>query len=412
MPLNKGHKNKTIPPKPFKDGLTEAEFENLKKELYYLLSDDFAEMTSNDKLYAIVTNYMNTNAAMLKGKDGLNGVDGKNGYTPRKGIDYFDGDKGDKGDPGEKGEKGAQGLKGEKGDPFTYEDFTAEQLANLKGKDGTNGKDGYTPQKGVDYFTPDDIASLNIPSVDQTYTPTSPNAQSGIAVAEALSGYVMEELNQVKQEILNSLNYDIFGTVNEDNNIIINAALADGTYILKYENQDGTLTEIGTLAVGEETPEPETPITPTSNLFVADTCVLNMRINSSGTLKEQNYTFVTDYIDIGNVMVGGGENKIHFSNFWIYMMTTADINASGGVNNAGSCYRGINYYDKDNNFLGQDTDYYAEPAITDENGDYVITLDATKTDARYIRVCGTLNVALTDTSQLINCEIRLNELIP
>lgn len=124
MPLNKGHKNKTIPPKPFKDGLTEAEFENLKKELYYLLSDDFAEMTSNDKLYAIVTNYMNTNAAMLKGKDGLNGVDGKNGYTPRK---------------------------------------------------------------GVDYFTDEDIAGLNIPSVDQTYSPGSENAQSGKAVAEAVS---------------------------------------------------------------------------------------------------------------------------------------------------------------------------------------------------------------------------------
>ena len=135
MPLNKGHKNKTIPPKPFKDGLTEAEFENLKKELYYLLSDDFAEMTSNDKLYAIVTNYMNTNAAMLKGKDGLNGVDGKNGYTPRKGIDYFDGEKGDKGDP------------------------------------------GYTPQKGIDYFTDEDIVGLNIPAVNISFD----NSNSGLA---------------------------------------------------------------------------------------------------------------------------------------------------------------------------------------------------------------------------------------
>ena len=79
-----------------------------------------------------------------------------------------------------------------KGDPFTYSDFTPEQLASLKGKDGadgkdgTNGTDGYTPQKGVDYFTPDDIASLNIPSVDQTYTPDSENAQSGKAVAKAV----------------------------------------------------------------------------------------------------------------------------------------------------------------------------------------------------------------------------------
>ena len=48
-------------------------------------------------------------------------------------------------------------LKGEKGDPFTYEDFTAEQLAALKGKDGETGKDGYTPVRGTDYWTPNDI---------------------------------------------------------------------------------------------------------------------------------------------------------------------------------------------------------------------------------------------------------------
>ena len=80
--------------------------------------------------------------------------------------------------------------KGPKGDAFTYADFTPEQLANLKGEkgdSGIDGKDGYTPQKGVDYFTDEDIASLNIPSVDQTYNPDSENAQSGKAVAEAVA---------------------------------------------------------------------------------------------------------------------------------------------------------------------------------------------------------------------------------
>ena len=65
------------------------------------------------------------------------------GYTPIKGVDYFDGEKGDK------------------GDPFRYEDFTAEQLASLKGDkgdkgdngiDGKDGADGHTPVKGIDYF--------------------------------------------------------------------------------------------------------------------------------------------------------------------------------------------------------------------------------------------------------------------
>lgn len=37
---------------------------------------------------------------------------------------------------------GAQGLKGDKGDPFTYADFTPEQLAALKGPKGDKGEDG------------------------------------------------------------------------------------------------------------------------------------------------------------------------------------------------------------------------------------------------------------------------------
>lgn len=52
------------------------------------------------------------------------------GHTPIKGVDYFDGEKGDK------------------GDPFRYEDFTAEQLASLKGDKGDkgdNGKDSMQP---------------------------------------------------------------------------------------------------------------------------------------------------------------------------------------------------------------------------------------------------------------------------
>lgn len=38
---------------------------------------------------------------------------------------------------------------GSKGSDFTYEDFTPEQLEDLK---GAQGEPGYTPQKGVDYF--------------------------------------------------------------------------------------------------------------------------------------------------------------------------------------------------------------------------------------------------------------------
>ena len=54
-----------------------------------------------------------------------------------------------KGDKGDQGERGLQGERGPKGDT---------------GAPGANGQDGYTPVKGVDYFTTQDIESLNIPT--------------------------------------------------------------------------------------------------------------------------------------------------------------------------------------------------------------------------------------------------------
>lgn len=41
-----------------------------------------------------------------------------------------------KGEQGDQGKQGIQGIQGEKGDPFTYEDFTPEQLEKLKGEAG------------------------------------------------------------------------------------------------------------------------------------------------------------------------------------------------------------------------------------------------------------------------------------
>lgn len=57
---------------------------------------------------------------------------------------------------------GVKGEKGEKGDPFTFEDFTPEQLESLRGpqglpgrdgldgKDGSNGSDGKDGSNGLD----------------------------------------------------------------------------------------------------------------------------------------------------------------------------------------------------------------------------------------------------------------------
>lgn len=89
-------------------------------------------------------------------------------------------------------------LKGDKGD---------------KGDTGATGPAGKTPVKGTDYFTEADKAELVA------------------SVIEALGGE------------------PVFGYVDENNNIIIQGNLDDGTYSVKYEMEDGTTVDVGDLVL-------------------------------------------------------------------------------------------------------------------------------------------------------------------
>lgn len=71
----------------------------------------------------------------LKGEQGLPGNDGAKGDKGDIGLTGPQGETGPvgpQGPKGETGEKGEQGIQGVKGDPFTYDDFTPEEIANLK----------------------------------------------------------------------------------------------------------------------------------------------------------------------------------------------------------------------------------------------------------------------------------------
>lgn len=70
------------------------------------------------------------------GKDGEPGPAGKDGYTPVKGVDYFDGE------PGPMGPAGKDGT-------VTFEELTEEQKASLKGEPGEVGPAG---PKGDSYI--------------------------------------------------------------------------------------------------------------------------------------------------------------------------------------------------------------------------------------------------------------------
>lgn len=109
-------------------GLSDAEYDNIVKDLTFKLTEYFSNTISPDKLYDIVMKFVQNNVEMLKGKDGRDGVDGKDGHTPQKNIDYFD---------------------GEPGKAFNYSDFTDEQLEALRGPQGKKGDKGDQGARGL-----------------------------------------------------------------------------------------------------------------------------------------------------------------------------------------------------------------------------------------------------------------------
>lgn len=164
---------------------------------------------------------INTALAQAKASGEFDGADGKDGYTPVKGKDYFDGSAGKDGTSATHSWSGttltitsasgtsSANLKGDKGDKGD----------SIKGDTGAKGADGKTPVKGVDYWTDADKAA-----------------------------FFVDVLDAIKVEYPDA--HVIYGDVDSDNNIIISGKLANGTYVLKYENENGTVTEIGNLVLG------------------------------------------------------------------------------------------------------------------------------------------------------------------
>lgn len=133
------------------------------------------------ELYGILQEQESINAELglgvdyYKGEPGEQGIPGKDGKTPVKGVDYFtDAEITEiKDEIAEKVQVGAKGEDGKSAYQLAveagYEGSEADWLASLKGTDGrngidgingTNGKDGKTPVKGVDYFTTAEINEI------------------------------------------------------------------------------------------------------------------------------------------------------------------------------------------------------------------------------------------------------------
>lgn len=169
------------------------------------------------------------------------------------------------------------------------------------------------------------------------------------ATARANEAADRADIDTIVQMVLDELDASVIGKVDADNSIILTSRdLAPGTYTFKYENEDGTLTVIGTAEVtdsegggdepGDE-PGEEPDVTNYTNQIKISTdtdgsiyngkgWIENKRLNSTGDVTDvgtYGYTGVTGFIPIANgdiirtsanmVSVNGSEQQaVHFYN--------------------------------------------------------------------------------------------------
>ena len=124
------------------------------------------------------------NIAMIQGERGLQGPKGEQGPQGEQGLQGPKGDQGPQGEQGlqgpkgDQGPQGEQGLQGPKGDQGPQGEQGIQGPKGDQGQKGESGNDGYTPQKGVDYFTQSEVNEF-INEVESSF-PTSLTDLSGI----------------------------------------------------------------------------------------------------------------------------------------------------------------------------------------------------------------------------------------
>ena len=189
------------------------------------------------------------------------------------------GDKGDsvKGDPGSPGADGISPTvavsKSGKVTTVSITDKNGTKTATINdgadGSPGSAGKDGTSVTvKSVSESTAD--GGSNVVTFSDGKTLTVKNGSKGSTGATGATGatgeagktpvrgtdyWTTEDQAAIVQQVISQLGGNpVFGVVHEDKTITLTANLADGTYTLKYEADDGTVTTIGDIVIGNVGP--------------------------------------------------------------------------------------------------------------------------------------------------------------
>lgn len=169
----------------------------------------------------------NPESVNIKGADGKDGKDGYNGFSPTVIV-----------------------TKSGKETEIYINDANGLQSATiLDGADGKDGEDGTSPTIGTATITDGHRISIT----DKTGTKHF-DVMDGKDGKDGTNGkdYVLTEADKAdiasRTAILLKEN-GVIGVVDENNNIIVSGNLADGTYTVKYEMEDGSTVDIGDLVL-------------------------------------------------------------------------------------------------------------------------------------------------------------------
>lgn len=215
-------------------------------------------------------------------------------------------------------------------------------------------QNGEQVQKAIDY-------AMQVPQLSEAIAKKV--SKTGITLERHTDGLIYIFVDGVPVgngvELGTVVEGDVIGTLDERNNLLLSGNLADGTYVLKWLNSDGTYSYVGTMEVGAIIQE-------LTNLFVigGNGYITNGRCSSTGEDRTSNNGYiVTNYIDIKN-----GDT--------VYIKNAT-------VKNDTKCYSGIKLTDGATIGLYPNNSEYVTN-YSESNGITQFTIN--KADADYIRI--------------------------
>lgn len=255
-----------------------------------------------------------------------------------------------------------------------------EKLEKTIPEQGKPGSDGYTPVRGVDYWTDSDKETII-------------------------------------QEVITALGTPVFGTVDENNNIILTGALAEGTYTLKYEDAEGNVTTIGTFdsSGGDSGDDPvsgytnQIPISTDTDgtVYNGTGYMAERRFNSSGEVATLSASGATNPIFVtGFIPVKSGD-VVRLKNCFIDTDEVANSEKYGqngwSIQNA--------FYDSSKNQLGlqawtSTASGGSYTTATPDTSKYVTEFSITNSNVAYMRLCLAPTGDPADAVVTVNQEIN------